>query len=1165
MASFLVCLMLAAVLPLEKGFQSPPHSAKPHVWWDWINGNVSEYGISADLSALAENGFSGFTVRDIGGGTPRGPVDFGSEKWFGCIEFAVKEAIRLNLEVCLANGSGWSSSGGPWVSPKDSMKCLTWTSVDVEGPGRFNSEMPKPKDKFGFCSDIAIVAQSREDPDRCVLVSKECDKKLDWRIPGGKWTIYRFAYAANGKKSVAASRSGKGFECDKFDASAFERHFDAYIGKIVGRLKAKGLYCPKEGRGLVSVLVDSYEVRDQNWTHGFERIFSAKRGYDPLPFLPYIANTNALTKKAKSFRRDMAVVCEELFEECYTGEMKRKCHENGLRFVAEPYGRNMPGFERSFKDSYHKATDVPMTEFWAIEQTGGHWRRSRRIARLAHKTGKRIVAAEAFTAWPHQDRWSLSPFDLKASGDMAFKCGVNQLHLHTFVHQPWGDHVKPGMTMDQFGTHFDRNSTLWPMAKEWTLYLARCQYLLQEGKPGASWRDDIPHRVYSCGTDGFFVATTNRRPSCAEFRFPVFGRTPELWDPASGTVTIARDWRECGRETFVSVPLGPCGSVFVMFPPVSTKGACILPEYEVVTEQKLAGPWRMRMGDKEFSMETLSDWAAFPDDNVRYFSGTAEYSFELELSDAVLRELSREGSTCSLDLGDVKCLAEVTVNGRGYPVLWKPPFVLDVAESVKSAGKGRTTISVKVANLWANRLIGDEFLPGDVRRSGPYAKSIPSWVIDGSDTPAKGRSTFSVYRHWTKKDTLLPSGLLGPVVLKVNRAASCGEPKVQAQCGAACGLRAVSPCDGAVVQLLNDNQRHYLSLPLSEREKYFADDNDAKKVAMGGEFRSYGTKPEPVTLKWSDDSCPKAKAEVCVKRVPDGRVFFRGVVSATNAVDVWNLEIAREWEWTVKCGQKTAAGRFRTADAAPRFLKIDNISNCRDIGGRIGLGGRRVRQGLVLRTQGMNANAKFKRKKGSGELGPIVEPPTKRGPDRLTGEARRFLLEDIGVRTDLDLRNEYECFGMDGSPLGPSVVWYRNSLVAAYSLIRNPLARKTLAEVFRIFLEEKNYPVVLHCIGGADRTGCISFVLNALLGVPIDELYKDYEATAMDNSFKAGGLADQKHWKWFNGMVAGFNAYPGETIREKVENGLKSLGFTDADFKKYREIMLEPSAAITAH
>ena len=152
MASFLVCLMLAAVLPLEKGFQSPPHSAKPHVWWDWINGNVSEYGISADLSALAENGFAGVTVRDIGGGTPRGPVDFGSEKWLDCIEFAVKEAIRLNLEVCLANGSGWSSSGGPWVSPKDSMKCLTWTSVDVEGPGRFNSEMPKPKDKFGFCS-----------------------------------------------------------------------------------------------------------------------------------------------------------------------------------------------------------------------------------------------------------------------------------------------------------------------------------------------------------------------------------------------------------------------------------------------------------------------------------------------------------------------------------------------------------------------------------------------------------------------------------------------------------------------------------------------------------------------------------------------------------------------------------------------------------------------------------------------------------------------------------------------------------------------------------------------------------------------------------------------------------------------------------------------------
>ena len=257
--------------------------------------------------------------------------------------------------------------------------------------------------------------------------------------------------------------------------------------------------------------------------------------------------------------------------------------------------------------------------------------------------------------------------------------------------------------------------------------------------------------------------------------------------------------------------------------------------------------------------------------------------------------------------------------------------------------------------------------------------------------------------------------------------------------------------------------------------------------------------------------------------------------------------------------QRVGGGAFRTADEAPRFLMIDGIGNCRDLGGRKGWRGRRVRQGMVLRTQGMNANAKFVREKGKGERGKVIVPPTERGKDRITAAGRRYLLEDVGVRTDIDLRNEYECFGMDGSPLGPSVRWEHHSLIGAYGLMKGSEARKTLAEVFRIFLRKENYPIVLHCIGGADRTGCIAFALNALLGVDEDELYKDWEVTAMGNSFRNGGLADQKHKKWFDGLVKGFGGYPGETICERAVNGFKSLGFTDDDIATFREIMLEPS------
>ena len=365
----------------------------------------------------------------------------------------------------------------------------------------------------------------------------------------------------------------------------------------------------------------------------------------------------------------------------------------------------------------------------------------------------------------------------------------------------------------------------------------------------------------------------------------------------------------------------------------------------------------------------------------------------------------------------------------------------------------------------------------------------------------------------------------------------------------------VSPKDGMEVPLLNAAQKHYYSLPRAEREKYFADAEKDKPLA----FRKYGTWPEPVRLRWRPEA-GETSFDVKVVRMPDGKPFFRATKSATNEVEVWNLEIGREWEWSVAAGGRTSRGRFRTEEQAPRMLRIDNIKNCRDLGGRIGLDGRRVRQGLLIRTQGLNGNAKFKREKG--ERGKIIEPPTKRGEDRLTPEARRYLTEELGVRTDIDLRNEYECFGMDGSPLGPGVRWEHLSLLGAYNLICSKDPRETLTKVLRLMLDEKNYPIVFHCIGGADRTGCIAYALEGLLGVAEEEMWLDWETTAFGNSFRSGGLADQKHRNWFKKLAKGFDAYPGATVRERVEAGFRSLGFTDADFEKFRSIMLEPADAV---
>ena len=129
-----------------------------------------------------------------------------------------------------------------------------------------------------------------------------------------------------------------------------------------------------------------------------------------------------------------------------------------------------------------------------------------------------------------------------------------------------------------------------------------------------------------------------------------------------------------------------------------------------------------------------------------------------------------------LDLGEVKEFVEVTVNGRAFPVLWKPPYRLDITSSCVS-GTTDLAISVRVTNLWPNRLIGDDrqFAEdcdwrGRSKKGPKYIsiKSIPDWVTKGEPSPT-GRHTFTTWKHWSKQDDLLPSGLLGPAELRLER------------------------------------------------------------------------------------------------------------------------------------------------------------------------------------------------------------------------------------------------------------------------------------------------------------------------------------------------------------------------------------------------------------
>jgi hypothetical protein len=177
----------------------------------------------------------------------------------------------------------------------------------------------------------------------------------------------------------------------------------------------------------------------------------------------------------------------------------------------------------------------------------------------------------------------------------------------------------------------------------------------------------------------------------------------------------------------------------------------------------LTGPWEVRfapnLGAPEAAtFDRLISWSARTEPGIKYFSGAATYRKTIQVPPA-LRSGHRR---VFLDLGRVEIMAGVKLNGKDLGLLWKRPFRLDITDALTS---GDNQLEVRVVNLWPNRLIGDEQLPGDSEReAGGNLKSWPPWLLAGQPSPT-GRIAFTTWHLWKKTDALLESGLLGPVTL----------------------------------------------------------------------------------------------------------------------------------------------------------------------------------------------------------------------------------------------------------------------------------------------------------------------------------------------------------------------------------------------------------------
>ena len=133
----------------------------------------------------------------------------------------------------------------------------------------------------------------------------------------------------------------------------------------------------------------------------------------------------------------------------------------------------------------------------------------------------------------------------------------------------------------------------------------------------------------------------------------------------------------------------------------------------------------------------------------------AAYSQQFDLPEV---DTKNKNAPIMLDLGEVKNLARVKLNGKDLGVVWTAPWQVDITGVVKPE---KNMLEITVANLWPNRLIGDEQLPDDGIKNGQW----PDWLLQGKPRTS-GRFTFTTYKHYQKDAPLLKSGLMGPVTIK---------------------------------------------------------------------------------------------------------------------------------------------------------------------------------------------------------------------------------------------------------------------------------------------------------------------------------------------------------------------------------------------------------------
>ncbi len=326
--------------------------------------------------------------------------------------------------------------------------------------------------------------------------------------------------------------------------------------------------------------------------------------------------------------------------------------------------------------------------------------------------------------------------------------------------------------------------------------------------------------------------------------------------------------------------------------------------------------------------------------------------------------------------------------------------------------------------------------------------------------------------------------------------------------------RLILPEDGAEFDLMTLHQRAFSG----QWKKNIVPTDWLHPERREGE--DYTFPVNPICL-WESDEAED------VLELSENEAFDHPIVikTAEKSAALRNLRIGTRYYWRVNGSESRS---LTTEVAPPRWIHAEGVSNVRDLGGWRNAEGRRIRQGLIFRGSEMDTH------------------------HAITEQGISTLRDELHIRTDLDLRGE-AVGRIKESPLGADIRFCLIP-VKAYGEFFEDDQKEACRKVFSVLADETNYPVYFHCWGGADRTGTVSFLLHAILGVEFEKLCLDYELTSLSIWGDRSRKSDL-----FVSLLAALDKYgeAGGDVRTKAENFLLSCGIAAEDLDKLRKNLLE--------